>query len=317
MGPGDSTRRSLQGPGSGGRAGTVALVGRPNAGKSTLLNRLLAEKIAIVSEKPQTTRNRIVGILTEPRGQIVFFDTPGIHKPVHRMNRGMVQEAEEAMGSADVACLLVDAGEPFGRGDQFLLQLVSRLSAPRLLLLNKLDAIRKERLLPLMQRYGDSGVFAEILPVSALTGEGCEALLEMLFARLPEGPPLYDPELLTVHPERFLAAERIREKVLAQTGEEIPFSTAVVVDRWQEDPDTGLVRIWASILVERPGQKKVVVGAGGQRVKAIGTAARLDLEELLDRRVFLQLHVRVEAQWRENPRILAELAREVHARLPG
>jgi GTP-binding protein Era len=292
------------------RYGTVALIGRPNAGKSTLLNKLLAEKLAIVSEKPQTTRHRIVGILTEPRGQVVFFDTPGIHRPLHRMNRLMLQEAESALQAADVVLLLVDAGEPFGKGDAYLLELMDRVQTPRLLLLNKIDLVKKSKLLPLIARYAEGGRFEEIVPVSALTGDGVDRVLELVFARLPEGEPLYDPELLTVHPERFLVAERIREKVLEQTAQEVPFATAVLVERWEEDEAKGLVRIWASILVERDGQKKILVGAGGSRIKEIGTAARVDLEEYLARRVFLQLHVRVEERWRENARILAELERE-------
>jgi GTP-binding protein Era len=297
-------------PAPTGRYGTVALVGRPNSGKSTLLNRLLAEKLAIVSEKPQTTRNRIVGIFTERRGQIVFFDTPGIHRPLHRMNRLMLQEAESALQAADLVCLLVDAAEAFGKGDAHLLEQMSRVDAPRLLLLNKIDLVRKSSLLPMMARYAESGLFEEIVPVSALTGDGVDRVLDLLFARLPEGPPLYDPELLTVHPERFLVAERIREKVLEQTAQEVPFATAVLIERWEDDPEKDLVRIWASILVEREGQKKILVGAGGQRIKEIGTAARLDLEEFLEKKVFVQLHVRVEERWRENARILAQLERE-------
>jgi GTPase len=292
------------------RYGTVALVGRPNSGKSTLLNRLLAEKLAIVSEKPQTTRHRIVGILTEPRGQVVFFDTPGIHRPLHRMNRKMLQEAESALQGADVVCLLVDVAEPFGKGDEHMLGMMEHVKAPRLLLLNKIDLVKKSRLLPLIAQYAERGFFEEIVPISAATGDGAERILDLIFARLPEGAPLYDPELLTVHPERFLVAERIREKVLEQTSQEVPFATAVMIERWEDDPETGLTRIWASILVEREGQKKILVGARGQRVKEIGTAARLDLEQFLERRVFLQLHVRVEDHWRENERILAELDRE-------
>ncbi len=292
------------------RFGTVALVGRPNAGKSTLLNRLLAEKLAIVSTKPQTTRHRIVGILTESRGQVVFFDTPGIHRPLHHMNRLMLQEAEAALQAADVVCLLVDAAEPFGKGDAYMLELLRHSRVPRLLLLNKIDLVKKSRLLPLIAQYAEGGIFDEIVPISAATGDGADRVLDLLFARLPAGAPLYDPELLTVHPERFLVAERIREKVLEQTAQEVPFATAVLVERWEEDPARELVRIYASVLVEREGQKKILVGAGGKRIKEIGMAARADLEPFLEKQVFLQLHVRVEERWRENPRILAELERE-------
>ncbi|HET9767983.1 MAG TPA: GTPase Era [Thermoanaerobaculia bacterium] len=292
------------------RYGTAALIGRPNAGKSTLLNRLLAEKLAIVSDKPQTTRNRIVGILTEPRGQVVFFDTPGIHRPLHRMNRLMLQEAEAALQAADVVCLLVDVAEPFGKGDAHMLELMERVQAPRLLLLNKIDLVKKSRLLPLIAQYAEGGRFEEIIPVSAATGDGADRVLDAIFARLPEGAALHDPELLTIHPERFLAAERIREKVLEQTAQEVPFATAVLVERWEEDAERAFVRIYGSIIVEREGQKKILVGAGGSRIKSIGIAARTDLEEFLEKKVHLELHVRVEERWRENARILAELERE-------
>ena len=292
------------------RSGAVALVGRPNAGKSTLLNSLLAEKLAIVSSKPQTTRTRIVGILTEPRGQIVFHDSPGVHKPLHRMNRLMLQEAEAALDAADVVCLLVDASQPAGRGDAFVLDFVARAQVPRLLLLNKIDLVRKDLLLPRIAEYAQSGRFEEIVPISAATGDGVDRVLDLLFARLPQGEPLHDPDLLTIHPERFLVAERIREKLLERTEEEVPFASAVLVERWEEEPGRELLKVYASVIVEREGQKKIMVGAGGSRIKDIGTAARLDLEEYLGRPIFLQLHVRVEPGWRENPRILAELERE-------
>jgi GTP-binding protein Era len=297
-----------------GKAGTVALVGRPNAGKSTLMNRLLEEKLAIVSNKPQTTRHRLVGILSGERGQMVFYDTPGIHKPLHHLNRQMIRHATDAMNDADVVCLLVDAAEKFGSGDAYMLDLVSRAESPKVLILNKVDRVpRKSDLLPLMARYGESKAFTEIVPVSAKTGDGCDRLLDVLWGMLPEGEPIYDPELLTIHPERFLVAERIREKVLELTSDELPFSTAVVLDRWEEDedPERNLLKLYATILVEREGQKKIVVGRQGQMIKSIGTAARLDLEEYLGRRVYLDLHVRVEEDWRENRALLAEINRDV------
>ncbi len=299
-----------------GRAGTVAFLGRPNAGKSTLMNRLLGEKVAIVSDKPQTTRHRLVGILSGVRGQLVFYDTPGIHRPLHRLNRQMVRYALDALNDADVACLLVDASQKFGSGDAYMLDLIGKLedkaTEQRVLVLNKVDLLRdKKQLLPLMERYGRTGLFAEIVPVSARTGDGCDRLLDVLWDKLPEGPPLYDPELLTIHPERFLAAERIREKVLELTSEELPYTTAVVLDRWEDDAEKGLTLIYASILVERPSQKKIVVGRQGQMIKNIGTAARLDLEEFLGHRVYLDLHVRVEPDWREDKALLASLDRDV------
>lgn len=297
------------------RSGTVALVGRPNAGKSTLMNRLLAEKVAIVSDKPQTTRHRLVGILSEGRGQMVFYDTPGIHRPLHRLNKQMVRHALAAIADADACCLLVDAAERYGSGDAYMLDLVEKSRATRgsgLLVLNKIDKVRKPDLLPMIDRYARSGAFVEIVPISAATGDGCDRLLDALWRLLPEGPPLYDPELLTIHPERFLAAERIREKVLAATHEELPFATAVMIDRWEDEEDgRGLLHLYASILVERPGQKKILVGRQGQMIKAIGTAARLDLEEFLGRRVFLDLQVRLEPGWREDRGLLARLDRDL------
>jgi len=295
------------------RAGTVALVGRPNAGKSTLMNRLLEEKVAIVSDKPQTTRHRLVGILSNDRGQMVFYDTPGIHRPLHRLNRQMLRHAMAAMDEADALCLLVDAAEPAGAGDAYMLELVGKARESRgrcVLVLNKIDKVRKTDLLPRIDRYARSGLFAEIVPLSAATGDGCDRLLDALWRLLPEGPPIYDPELLTIHPERFLAAERIREKVLASTREELPFATAVAIDRWEEE-ETGLLRLYASILVERPGQKKILVGRQGQMIKSIGIAARQDLEEFLGRRLYLDLQVRVEPGWREDRAQLARLDRDV------
>jgi len=293
------------------RTGAVALVGRPNAGKSTLLNRLLGEKLAIVSDKPQTTRHRLVGILSDPgRGQLIFYDTPGLHRPLHKLNQQMMQAALEAIESCDVLCLLVDATERFGAGDRYSLDLVRRARAgAKLAVLNKIDAIRKTDLLPLMARYGEGAAFTEIVPVSAKTGDGCDLLLEVLWRLLPEGEPRFDPELLTLHPERFLAAERIREKLLARTRDELPFSTAVRIDRWEEEET--IVRIYSTILVERSSQKKIVVGHGGQMVKDIGTAARLDLEEFLGKRVFLDLHVKEEPGWRERAGVLADLERDL------
>ena len=277
------------------RVGTVALVGRPNAGKSTLLNRLLAEKVAIVSDRPQTTRHRLVGILSDERGQMVFFDTPGIHRPLHKMNRQMVQRAEEAMRQSEVVCLIVDASGSFGAGDAFMLEAVRHVSGTRICVLNKVDKVNKQNLLPRIARYAETELFEEIVPISALDGDNCDRLSEVLWRHMPEGELLYDPELLTIHPERFMVAERIREKVLQVTRQELPFATAVVLERWEEVDEGKLVRIHASIIVERPGQKAILIGRRGSTVKRIGTAARLDLEEYLGMRVYLDLHVRVES----------------------
>jgi GTP-binding protein Era len=292
------------------RAGIVALVGRPNAGKSTLLNRLLGEKLAIVSDRPQTTRHRLIGILSDSRGQIVFQDTPGVHRPLHRMNRRMVQQATDSLSEADAVCMIVDASQPFGGGDRYLLDLVSRSPAAKVVALNKIDLVRKPKLLPRIGLYADSGAFSEIVPVSALSGDGTDSLMEVFWALMPEGSPLYDTELLTVHPERFLVAERIREKLLHNTRDELPFTTAVLIEDWQENET--LLRLHATILVERAGQKKIVVGKRGSMLKQIGQAARLDLEEYLGKRVYLELFVRHEPDWRENRRLLARLDRDLH-----
>jgi len=301
--------------GGGTRFGTVALIGRPNAGKSTLMNRLLREKLAIVSDKPQTTRHRLVGILSAERGQMVFYDTPGVHKPLHRMNKQMVRYAVDALDEADVVCLLVDAAQRFGSGDAYMLELLERSRRPKIALLNKIDRVSKPSLLPVIQRYADTGLFEEVVPVSALTGDGCDRLLDLLWGLLPEGPPGYDADLLTLHPERFLAAERIREKILEHTRDELPFATAVLLETWEEEagrgPQRGLIKIGASILVEKPGQKKILIGRGGSMIKTIGTEARLDLEEFLESRVFLDLHVRVEPDWRERRNVLADIDREI------
>jgi GTP-binding protein Era len=308
------------------KAGTVAFMGRPNAGKSTLMNRLLQEKVAIVSDKPQTTRQRLVGIFSTDRGQMVFYDTPGLHRPLHRLNRQMIRHAMDALNDADVVCLVVDVKERFGKGDAYMLDVIEKAGEARegrakegnILILNKIDQIGdKAKLLPRIDQYAKSGLFADIVPVSALTGDGADRLLDILWDKLPEGAPLFDTELLTIHPERFLVAERIREKVLALTSDELPFSTAVALDTWEDDEEKGLIRIFASILVERHGQKKIVVGRQGQMIKAIGTAARLDLEQFLERRVYLDLHVRVEPDWREDKALLASLDRDVDVDLTG
>jgi GTP-binding protein Era len=290
----------------------VALVGRPNAGKSTLMNRLVAVKIAIVSDRPQTTRQRIVGIRTAERGQIVFLDTPGFHRPLHRMNRQMVRAAQEALEEADVVCLLVDVSTTFGAGDARMLEVVAKAPGRKLLALNKIDTVAKPKLLPRLERYAGTGIFEELVPVSALTGDGCELLLDLFWERLPGGEPLHDRELYTTHSERFLAAERIREKVLERTHDELPYTTAVRLDSWEDQPSGRLI-LHATILVERPGHKKILVGKEGSMIREIGTAARLDLQEMLARPVHLELFVRLEPGWREDRHLLADLDRHVIA----
>jgi GTP-binding protein Era len=284
------------------------LIGRPNAGKSTLLNRLVGQKVAIVSDKPQTTRHRIVGVRNAAGGQMVFIDTPGIHKPVHRMNQRMVDAAVETLRDVDVAVLVVDATVPPGTGDRFVLDLIGRRRTNALLALNKIDAMEKPRLLPLLEWYGREGAFSALIPISALTGDGLERLESEILAALPEGERLYPEEFLTDQTERSLAAELIREKVLAHTRDELPYTTAVTIDRWQEPAASErLTKIFASILVDRESQRPIVVGARGEMIKRIGTEARRDLETLLDGPVFLDLHVKVRADWRDDERLLDEL----------
>lgn len=288
------------------KVGVVALIGRPNAGKSTLLNRIIGEKIAIVSDKPQTTRTRISGVFTRPDGQIVFLDTPGIHKPGYKLNRRMMSIVSEALSTVDLLLLMIDATQPMGRGDEFTLDLVKRSGTRAFLLPNKVDALRdKTKLLPLISRYTSEAEFAEVIPVSARTGDGVELLVEKVLETLPEGPLLYPEDELTDQPERLLAAELVREKVLQMTSEELPYVTAVVTERWEEAGD--ITRIYCVILVERPSHKSIVIGRGGARLKAIGTAARADIEKLLERHVFLNLFVKVREHWRDDERVLDEL----------
>jgi len=290
------------------KAGLVSLVGRPNAGKSTLLNWFAGQKLAIVSDKPQTTRHRIVAVRNAPEGQIVFIDTPGIHRPAHRMNRRMVDAAVATLREVDLVVLVVDAQPRPGAGDRFVLDLVRASRTPMLLALNKVDLIHKPALLPLMEHYASEAPFRAIVPVSALSGDGLPALEREIFAALPEGPPLYGDEFLTDQTERTLSAELIREKVLRHTHDELPFTTAVLIDKFEEAArEGGLTRIYASILVDHDSQKPIVIGRGGEMIKRIGTEARHDLEGMLGGRVFLDLHVKVRQDWRDDERLLDEM----------
>ena len=284
------------------RSGFVTLVGRPNSGKSTLLNQLVGEKISIVTDKPQTTRNIVRGIVTRSEGQIVFLDTPGVHKPVHKMNSLMMDSVREAMNEVDVLALLVDVTEPFGRGDQFTLELVKPLRVPKLLLLNKIDRINKQDLLPIIEKYSTLGEFREILPISALKRDNVDTLLDMLFKLLPVGPYYYPEDQLSDRHERSLVAELVREKVIEFTREELPYSVAVSIDRFEEG--VSLAKIYTTIHVERETQKGIVIGKGGLLLKAIGTAARIDVEKLLGQKVFLELRVKVSPGWRDDDQAL-------------
>jgi GTP-binding protein Era len=290
------------------KAGFVSLVGRPNAGKSTLLNRMVGQKVAIVSDKPQTTRHRIVGVRHSADGQIVFIDTPGIHKPVHRMNQRMVDAATATLREVDVVVLVVDAAEPPGAGDRFVLELVRASKAKAVLALNKIDRARKPALLPLIERYARAMSFEAVVPMSAATGDGVDVLEREILAALPEGEALFPAEYFTDQTERTLAAELIREKVLRHTRDELPYTTAVLIEEFQEpERPGGLTRIYAAILVEHESQKPIVVGKGGAMIKRIGTEARQDLEALVDGKVFLDLHVKVRQEWRDDERLLNEM----------
>ena len=290
-------------------SGFASLVGRPNAGKSTLLNRLVGHKLAIVSDKPQTTRNRILAVknLSDPPGQVVFVDTPGIHRPLHRLNVRMVDSAVATIGQVDVLVLMLDAATRTGAGDRYLLSVIEEATIPVVLALNKIDLVTKTELLPLMDWYHHQRPFAAIVPVSALTGDGVADLERTVVELLPGGDPLYPEDYLTDQPERVLAGETVREKVLQHTRAELPFATAVVVDQFDDAGDDGLMRIACSILVERGSQKRIVIGHRGAMIKQIGTEARADLERFFASRVFLDLHVRVKAGWREDDRLLGEL----------
>ena len=291
----------------GYRSGYVALIGRPNAGKSTLLNRLVGEKIAAVSNKPQTTRHRIKGIVTREDGQIVFVDTPGVHKPGYLLNRRMMSAVHDAMNSVDLIVLMRDASVSTGNGDRFVLDLVQKADKVAMLVLNKIDKMRdKTALLPLIEQYSKEYVFAEIVPASALKGDAIDDLLNLIVKHLPVAEPIFAEDELTDQPMRTIAAEMVREKVLATTGEEIPYVTAVVTELF-DDSDPGLVRIFCAIFVERPSQKKIIIGKQGARIKDIGTRARVDIERLLGKKVFLKLFVKVVEDWRNRERELNEM----------
>ncbi len=288
-------------------AGYVALIGRPNAGKSTLLNRLVGEKIAAVSNKPQTTRFKIVGVVNRPQGQIVLVDTPGVHKPGFALNRRMMAAVHDALLSVDLICLIRDASVSTGNGDRFVLDLVKQSEKPALLLLNKSDKLKdKSKLLPLIEWYRAEHEWQAIIPVSALKGDQIEQLLQEMLNYLPESEALFGEDELTDQPLRALAAEIVREKILETTGEEIPYVTAVITEKWDEvRPD--FTRIYCAIFVERESQKKIVIGHGAQRLKQIGIRARQDIERLIDHRCHLELFVKVEKDWREREHLLDEM----------
>ncbi len=303
------------------RSGFVAVVGRPNVGKSTLVNRLVGQKVSIVSDKPQTTRNRILAVVNvpavagatdelaetpgQPAAQIVLLDTPGIHKPMHRMNERMVDVAVQSLGGVDLALWLVDVTESYGPGDRYVKTVLQRAAKPVILGLNKIDIIEKPRLLPIIEQYRHLLDFAEVVPLSALKGQQVDVLAERLVAHLPEGSPLYPDDFLTDQPERFFVAEMIREQILRFTRDEIPYAAGVIVDSFQEGGP--VVRIEATVYVERDSQKRIVIGKGGAMLKAIGTEARRQIEDFLAARVYLGLFVKVREGWREDGALLESM----------
>ena len=288
-------------------SGTVAVVGRPNVGKSTLVNRIVGEKVAIVSAKPQTTRKRVLGVARLPGAEIALVDTPGIHRPHFRMNAAMVRDATDALASADVILWLVDASEKAGKGEAFILGLIERAGKPAILALNKIDVVAKERLLPMIADFSKRHAFAAIVPVSAKTGDGVEQLTQVVSETLPEGEAAYPEDFLTSMPETEWIAEVIREKLLERTRDELPFASAVVIDGVAENEAKNMTVVTASLVVEKEGQKGIVVGSGGSMIKDIGTAARLELEAQTGRRYFLDLNVKVRDNWRDDERFLSRL----------
>ncbi|HEY5884766.1 MAG TPA: GTPase Era [Pyrinomonadaceae bacterium] len=289
------------------RSGFVALVGRPNAGKSTVLNSLVGQKIAAVSDKPQTTRFRIQGVISKPEGQIVLVDTPGVHKPGYEMNRRMMATVQDALLGVDLGCLIRDASVATGNGDRFVLELIQRSRKPAILLLNKTDKLKdKSALLPLIDWYRNEYEWREIIPISALKEKSLQSVPDEMIKHLPVAPPLFDEDELTDQSMRTLVAEIVREKILQQTQDEIPYVTAVVTEKW-EDTRPDFTRIHCAIFVERSSQKKIVIGKGAERLKEIGTRARHDIEHLLGHRCHLELFVKVEEQWRDKEHLLDDM----------
>ncbi len=303
------------------RTGYVALVGRPNTGKSTLLNRLIGQKIAIVSDKPQTTRISILGIKTTPKGQIIFIDNPGIHKPLHTLNKRMMSFVYSSLETADLVCLLVDATQKYGHGDEFVLETLKRVSTPVFLLLNKVDIVRKDKLLLLIDSYKDLFPFREIIPVSALKGDNLDILEKLVHEALPVADKLYSDEEISDQSQRFLLAEIVREKLLSHVEEELPFVTAVLIesierkeqkDRKKPGETRALTHIRASIFVERDTHRKIVIGRQGRLIKTVGIEARREIEKILGTKVYLDLHVKVRERWRDSKDVLDLIEGQKH-----
>ncbi|GAX91511.1 GTPase Era [Effusibacillus lacus] len=286
------------------KSGFIALVGRPNVGKSTLLNQIVGQKVAIMSDRPQTTRNRIRGVYTTDEGQAIFLDTPGIHKPQHKLGDYMVRTAIATFGEVDLICMIVDASEKKGPGDEFVIEQLKKVNTPVFLLVNKIDSVSHDKLLEIIADYKDLYPFKEIVPISALTGDNVDRLRSLIFANLPEGPQYYPDDQVTDHPERFVVAELIREKVLHLTREEVPHSVAVEIEQMQYREDKDLLYISAVIYTERTSQKGILIGKSGGMLKEIGQRARTDIENLFGSRAFLELWVKVKEDWRNRETML-------------
>jgi len=288
------------------KSGFVAIIGRPNVGKSTLMNQIIGQKIAIMSDKPQTTRNKIHGVYTSENGQIVFLDTPGIHKPTSKLGDYMSKVAHSTLGEVDAILFLIDVVEGLGGGDRYIIEQLGRVETPVILVLNKIDRVAPEDLLPIITQYKDLYNFAEIVPISALKGNNVTTLLEQIVRYLPEGPQYYPADQITDHPEQFVCAELVREKILHMTREEVPHSIAVQIEDMRVE-ESGLVRISAVIFVERDSQKGIIIGKQGSLLKEIGKQARKDIEALLGSKTFLELWVKVKKDWRNQERVLRDL----------
>lgn len=280
------------------KSGFISIIGRPNVGKSTFLNRVIGQKIAIMSDKPQTTRNKVQGVLTTDDAQMIFIDTPGIHKPKHKLGDFMMKIAQNTLKEVDVILFMVNVEEGLGKGDHFIIEKLKGVKTPVFLILNKIDQIHPDALLPMIQQYNDLFPFAATVPISALEGNNVENLLQLLKDQLPEGPQFYPADQITDHPERFIVSELIREKVLHMTREEIPHSIAVVIDKMEKKQEKDLIDVIATIIVERDSQKGIVIGKQGSMLKEVGKRSRVDIENLLGSKVYLELWVKVQKDWR-------------------
>ncbi|WP_433743212.1 GTPase Era [Falsibacillus pallidus] len=280
------------------KSGFISIIGRPNVGKSTFLNRVIGQKIAIMSDKPQTTRNKVQGVYTQEDAQMIFIDTPGIHKPKHKLGDFMMKVAQNTLREVDLILFMVNADEGYGRGDEFIIEKLKEVKTPVFLVVNKIDQLQPDELLPIIEQYREFYPFKEIVPISALEGNNVDRLLEQIKLLLPEGPQYYPADQVTDHPERFIVSELIREKVLHLTREEIPHSIAVVIDKMSKDDNKDVIHVMATIVVERDSQKGIVIGKQGKLLKEVGKRARMDIENLLGSKVFLELWVKVQKDWR-------------------